>query len=71
MTLTPGSHVFARTASGDEVLMRVVAEPEQGRNFPVVRLATEREFDQATSEGGEDYSIPWPLSAVREAGRPD
>jgi hypothetical protein len=60
--INPGDLVLATTAFGENVRMRAVRHPEAGRDFPVIWLATEDDFE----EGGADSAraIPWPLEAV-------
>ncbi len=65
MTITRGTHLLATTASGAEVPMRALGEPVEGRDFPVVWVCTEEEFDRSHRAGEEADGLPWPLDAVR------
>jgi hypothetical protein len=58
--------VDATTASGAIVRMRALGGPTKGRDFPVVWLCTEHEWDRAQAVGDEPDGIPWPLEAVRD-----
>lgn len=53
------------TASGTTVRMRAVGAPVRGRDFPVVWVCTEEEYQRATAEGDEADALPWPLDALR------
>jgi hypothetical protein len=61
MAITTGALVEVVTASGRTARMRAMGEPTQGRDFPIVWVCTEGEYEVGTSEG-----IPWPLNAVHE-----
>lgn len=54
------------TASGVQVQMRALGAPEKGRDFPIVWVCTEADYDAALS-GDESVRIPWPLDAIVEA----
>ncbi len=64
-TIRPGDLLIATTATGADVPMRAVRSPEQGRDFPVVWLATEEEFRRSQEAGDDADAMPWPLDAVR------
>ena len=61
MTITVGTVLEATTASGAVVRMRALGEPLQGRDFPVVWVCTEGEYE---ADGPEAEGIPWPLDAI-------
>jgi hypothetical protein len=63
MRIEPGTLVVATTASGVEVPMRALSQPTQGRDFPIVWVCTEGDY-QAGLEGDETVMIPWPLDAL-------
>lgn len=63
MAIEAGMLVEAMTASGTTVRMRATGQPVQGRDFPVVWVCTEEEWDAAP---GEIAGIPWPLDSVHE-----
>ncbi len=65
MDIAPGTRVEATTASGGVVLMRAVARPQQGRDFPVVWVCTEEEYERAGRAGTKPDALPWPLDAVQ------
>jgi hypothetical protein len=65
MTTEFGTVVEARTASGDFVRMRALGAPTRGKDFPVLWVCTEDEYERATSRGEELDGIPWPLDAAR------
>jgi hypothetical protein len=64
MSIEPGTLVEATTASGTKVLMRAVGSPTRGRDFPVVWVCTEQEYERAHAEGDEPDALPWPLDAL-------
>ena len=59
-----GTVVSATTAMGTKVTMRAVRPPEQGRDFPVVWVSTEEEFQRAVQAGDQPDALPWPLQAI-------
>lgn len=65
MTIEPGMLLEATTASGSVVLMRATGRPEKGRDFPVVWVCTEEEYERSQEAGDEPDALPWPLSAIR------
>ena len=71
MAIEPGTQLQVITASGQTVTVRALGHPEQGRDFPVVWVCTEAEYDQARLAGREPDGLPWPLHSVAEpAGSP-
>lgn len=66
--LQPGDQVLAQSASGEIVERRAVGSVVDGRDFPVVWLCTEGEWQAARAAGREPASIPWPADDVRPAG---
>lgn len=44
--------------------MRALHGPEQGRDFEVVWVTTEAEYEQAQQAGEEPDGIPWPADAL-------
>lgn len=65
MAIEAGVLVEVVTASGKTARMRALGVPTQGRDFPVVWVCTEDEYEQA-GPGDEVEGIPWPLDAVHE-----
>lgn len=65
MAIEAGALVEVVTASGKTARMRAVGAPSEGRDFPVLWVCTEEEFEQAGPDGHVE-GIPWPLDAVRE-----
>jgi hypothetical protein len=63
--IRPGDIVIAETADGGEARMRALGAPVAGRDFPVVWVATEAEFERAQAHEDEPAGIPWPLTAIR------
>lgn len=45
--------------------MRAIGVPVRGRDFPVVWVCTEEEYEQALAAGEEPSGLPWPLDAVK------
>lgn len=66
MEITSGALLEARTASGSIVRVRAIREPERGRDFPVVWVCTEAEYERAEALGEEPDALPWPLDAVTQ-----
>ena len=46
--------------------MRATGSPTRGRDFPVVWVCTEQEYEQAQVSGQPVAGMPWPLDAVKE-----
>ena len=65
MAIEAGTRVKAVTASGSTVLLRALGSPVQGRDFPVVWVCDEQEYQ--LPDNGQVKGIPWPLDAVTEA----
>lgn len=65
MQISEGALVEVVTASGTTVRMRALGGPARGRDFPVVWVCTEAEYD-AQGEDPDGVGIPWPLDAVRD-----
>jgi hypothetical protein len=61
MAITTGSRVEVVTALGERVQMRALSGPERGRDFEVVWVATEEDYDKS---GDQAEGIPWPVEAV-------
>ena len=68
--IEPGDIVIATTANGEEVRMRALAPPVRGRDFTVVWLATEVDFQNAKEKAVEADAVPWPVTAIRGVERP-
>ena len=66
MAIHAGDRVEVTTADGERIVMRAIRGPEQGRDFPVLWVCTEREYDRAERAGDEPDGLPWPLNALRE-----
>jgi len=65
MTIERGAVVEVTTASGEHVRMRALGKPIRGRDFPVLWVCTEEEFNRAETAADEADGLPWPLSALR------
>lgn len=65
MDITKGTQLLATTAAGNTVRLRALRAPTKGRDFPVVWVATEEEYDRARRSGDEPDGLPWPLDALR------
>lgn len=66
MAIERGSLVDATTAGGERVVLRALGGPVKGRDFPVVWVCTEEEWQRSEREGNEADGLPWPLDAVTE-----
>ena len=65
MRIQVGDLVLVRTAAGTTARMRAVSKPGRGRDFPVVWVCTEQEYERVRA-GQDVEGIPWPLDAVIE-----
>lgn len=65
MAIDVGSIVEARTASGELVSMRAMGAPTRGRDFPVLWVCTQEEWERAQASGTAPDGLPWPLDAVK------
>jgi len=63
MPIVRGTVLEARTASGATIRVRALAAPTRGKNFPLVWVCLEEEYDQMAPDAQYD-AIPWPLDAV-------
>jgi hypothetical protein len=66
MAIEVGTLLEVTTASGDLARMRATSAPTRGRDFPVVWVCTEQEYEQAQASGRPVAGMPWPLDAVKE-----
>jgi len=66
MTIEAGTLLEVTTASGGTARMRATGSPTRGRDFPVVWVCTEQEYEQAQVSGQPVAGMPWPLDAVKE-----
>ncbi len=46
--------------------MRAMGQPMRGRDFPVLWVCTEDEWDRANATDDEPNGIPWPVENVAE-----
>jgi hypothetical protein len=63
--IQPGSEVEVTTSSGERVPMRALGGPSEGRDFLVVRVCTESDWQAGR---GEAEAIPWPAQYVHSGG---
>jgi hypothetical protein len=66
MTIRRGSVVAATTAAGETIYLRALGEPTQGRDFAVLWVCTEEEWNRANVEGDDADGLPWPTDAITE-----
>jgi hypothetical protein len=64
MDIQPGDRVEAVNARGERHERVAVTGVIQGRDFPIVRVTSVEEFDDATREGREPESVAWPMEDV-------
>ncbi len=62
-----GSYVWARSATNEQLERRALTGVEDGYDFKVVWLCSEREWETAQAEGREPEGVPWPAEDVRLA----
>lgn len=65
MSIERGAHLEALTAGGTKIVLRALGPARKGRDFPVVPVATEEDFERGERDGGEVEEFLWPLAAVR------
>jgi hypothetical protein len=65
MDIQPGILLEATTATGEHVHLRAISAAVQGRDFAVVWVCSDQEYERALSAGDDPDGIPWPLDAVR------
>ena len=65
MAIEEGARLEVTTASGQQVVMRALSGETQGRDFAVVWVCTEAEYEAAQQSGSSPKGIPWPLEAVK------
>jgi hypothetical protein len=65
MTISPGTHVLAKAADGQELPRRAVTDVIDGEDFPVVWVTTEDEWESAEAEGRRPEAWPWPAEDVQ------
>lgn len=66
MAIERGTLLEAKTAGGELVVLRALGSPVRGRDFPVVWVCTEEEYERSDREHDEADGLPWPLDAVEE-----
>jgi hypothetical protein len=66
MAICVGDRVEVTTADGESLVMRAIRTPEQGRDFPVLWVCTEAEYERAERDSDEPDGLPWPMTALRE-----
>jgi hypothetical protein len=64
MQIERGTRLEATTASGEVVVVRALDRPTRGRDFPVVWVSTEEEYERAEQADDEPDGLPWPLDAL-------
>jgi hypothetical protein len=67
LTIKAGDRVVVRTAGGQLVERRAISGQEHGRDFLVVRVCDETEWEAARRGGREPEGIPWPAEDVGPA----
>jgi hypothetical protein len=65
--IEPGSHVLARSASGELLERRAITGPVAGEDFRVVWVCRDEEWEEARADGREPDGIPWPAGDVKAA----
>jgi hypothetical protein len=63
--ILPGSKVLARSAFGELLPRRAVTGVIMGRDFQVVLVCSEGEWEAAHSQGRDPEGIPWPAEDVK------
>jgi hypothetical protein len=65
MAIESGARVEVTTALGEQVQMRALSGPEKGRDFDVVWVTTDSEYEAAREAGEQPDGIPWPVESLR------
>lgn len=65
MSIERGAHLEARTASGTTLVLRALGPARKGRDFPVIPVASEEEYERGEATGDDPEGFLWPLSAVK------
>jgi hypothetical protein len=64
---SPGSQVSVIDARGRELRKRALSSVVPGRDFLIVWVCREEEWQAAESEGRRPEGVPWPAEDVRLA----
>lgn len=67
--ITAGDCVIIRSADNRSLTWRAVSAPEYGRDFMVVWVCPEEEWESARGEGREPNAVPWPADEVNPLPR--
>jgi hypothetical protein len=62
-----GDRVLVRTADGSEHPRRALGDVTEGKDFAIVEVCREEEWEAAQVEGREPQGVPWPAEHVRLA----
>ena len=65
MEIRKGTVVEATTASGAKVVMRALSGPERGRDFTIVWVCSEADYERSGEDADSVHRIPWPVDALR------
>jgi hypothetical protein len=68
--IEPGSRVLARSAFDELLERRAITGVQPGRDFPVVWVCSEQEWQDARAQGREPEGLPWPAEDVQLAEHP-
>lgn len=63
-TIEPGSVVRTEAFGGSLHERRAITSVVEGRDFPVVWVCSEQEWDLARAQGRDPEGIPWPAENV-------
>jgi len=64
-TIQYGTPIEITTAYGERLRMRALDQPTRGRDFPVVLICTDAEFEKSEHDGTEPDGQYWPLDDLR------
>lgn len=62
--IKPGDHVRVRTTDGQWLPRRAVSGVQMGKEFYVVLVARDEEWQAANNAGEKPEGFPWPADAV-------
>ncbi len=65
--IQPGDKVLARSAFDKMLVRRAVTGIQAGRDFPVVWVCKEEEWEAARTEDRNPDGLPWPAEDVSPA----
>lgn len=66
MAIQRGDLVDVTTADDQVVRMKALSGPVRGRDFPILWVCSEAEWQRAELAGEDAEGIPWPVQYVQQ-----